>query len=106
MTPFATGGERGGLAAGRGITAGGGSGPAGFHAPATAVTPSLVPRKAWLPLIDSDAKCGRVVPRLSEYRTAPVGRAALRAEPRDRSGPVLAQPGHDPAALCVAVDER
>jgi len=42
------------------------------HAPATAVTPSSVPTKAWLPVIDSDAKCGRDVPRLSEYRTAPV----------------------------------
>jgi len=63
MTPFAAGGENWGLAAGHRPP---------DKAPATAVTPSSVPRKAWLPLIDSDAKCGRVVPRLSEYRTAPV----------------------------------
>jgi len=67
VTPFTAGGERRGLAVGRQTRR-----RLSGKAPATAVTPSSVPRKAWLPLIDSDAKCGRVVPRLSEYRTAPV----------------------------------
>jgi hypothetical protein len=67
MTPFAAGGENWGLAAGHRPPD-----EAPGKAPATAVTPLSVPMKAWLPLIDSDAKCGRVVPRLSEYRTAPV----------------------------------
>ena len=69
-----------------------GSPPRPGQTPPTAITPSIVPRKAWLPVIDIDEKCGSVVPRLSEALVAPVAWSSSYSVPPCQSVTQTAPP--------------
>src|SRR5207302_10884950 len=71
------------------------------QAPVTATTPSLVPRKAWVPVIDGDEKCGKDVPRLTEDRVLPVAGSSSYSVPAVQSVTQTAPPptAGEPQAL-------